>query len=134
MILLCYLLELFSFRESGVFHKIKENVLQVGCQKEEILLLIQQLYHASTRYPYAKKSPHYFLFNQKIGILCLNKNNSCKPKKISRAHFLIHDAENMCAFYTKQLLNNKPISEVSIIDNLEFSILQKTSVKLLPVF
>lgn len=50
------------------------------------------------------------------------------------AHYLIHDAEAMCAYYTKELLQKKPISQVSIIGNLQFSLLQKTSVKLLPIF
>ena len=45
------------------------------------------------------------------------------------SHFLIHDAENMCAHYTKE-----PLAEVSIIGNLGFGLLQKTAVKLLPVF
>jgi hypothetical protein len=50
------------------------------------------------------------------------------------SHYLIHDAESMCAYYTKELLQKKPLSEVSIIGNLQFSLLQKTAVKLLPVF
>jgi hypothetical protein len=39
----------------------------------------------------------------------------------------------MCAYYTKELLQKKPLAEVSIIGNLQFSLLQKTAVKLLPV-
>ena len=50
------------------------------------------------------------------------------------SHFLIHDAEAMCAYYTKELIQKKPLSEVSIIGNLQFSLLQKTAVKLLPIF
>ena len=50
------------------------------------------------------------------------------------SHFLIHDAENMCAHFTKELIQQKPLSEVSIIGNLQFGLLQKTAVKLLPVF
>lgn len=34
------------------------------------------------------------------------------------SHFLIHDAENMCAFFTKELIQQKPLSEVSIIGNV----------------
>jgi len=40
----------------------------------------------------------------------------------------------MCAYFTKELIQQKPLSEVSIIGNVQFSLLQKTAVKLLPVF
>ena len=50
------------------------------------------------------------------------------------SHYLIHDSENMCAYYTKELIQNKPLAEVSIIGNVHFGLIQKTAVKLLPVF
>ena len=50
------------------------------------------------------------------------------------AHFLIHDSESLCSFYTKELIQKKPLEEVSIISNFSFSLLEKTSVKLLPIF
>ena len=53
---------------------------------------------------------------------------------IQIAHFLIHDAESLSSFYTKQLILNKPLAEVSIIGNLQYSLMQKTAVKLLPIF
>jgi len=40
----------------------------------------------------------------------------------------------MCAYYTKELIQNKPLSEVSIIGNVQFGLISKTAVKLLPVF
>jgi hypothetical protein len=46
---------------------------------------------------------------------------------------LIHDAESLCSFFTKELIQKKPLAEVSIIGNLHFSLMQKTAVKLLPV-
>jgi hypothetical protein len=46
----------------------------------------------------------------------------------------MHDAENMCAHFTKELIQQKPLAEVSIIGNLQFGLLQKTAVKLLPIF
>jgi hypothetical protein len=40
----------------------------------------------------------------------------------------------MCTYFTKELIQQKPLSEVSIIGNIQYSLLQKTAVKLLPVF
>jgi hypothetical protein len=37
---------------------------------------------------------------------------------ITISHWLIHDAENMCTYYTKELIQQKPLAEVSIIGNL----------------
>jgi len=53
---------------------------------------------------------------------------------IQISHYLIHDAENLCAYFTKELTQKKPLDEVSIIGNLAHSLLEKTAVKLLPVF
>ena len=53
---------------------------------------------------------------------------------IQISHFLLHDCESVCAFYTKELIQKKPLSEVSIIGNFQYGLLQKTAVKLLPVF
>ena len=52
---------------------------------------------------------------------------------IKIAHFLIKDLENMSLFYTQELLQRKPLEEISIISNYKFSLLEKTSVKLLPI-
>lgn len=52
---------------------------------------------------------------------------------IKIAHFLIKDLERMSLFYTKELLQRKPLEEISIINNFKFSLLEKTSVKLLPI-
>jgi hypothetical protein len=46
----------------------------------------------------------------------------------------VHDSESLCSFFTKELLQKKPLEEVSIIQNFGFSLLEKTAVKLLPVF
>lgn len=40
----------------------------------------------------------------------------------------------MASFYTTELLQKKPLEEISIINNNRFSLLEKTSVKLLPIF
>lgn len=53
---------------------------------------------------------------------------------IELAHYLIHDSENMCATIVKELIGEKSINEVSIIGELKHSLLQKTAVKLLPIF
>lgn len=53
---------------------------------------------------------------------------------IQISHFLIHDCESICAYFTKELIQKKPLAEVSIISNIQHSLLQKTAVKLLPVF
>jgi len=53
---------------------------------------------------------------------------------IQIAHFLVHDSENLCAYFTKELTQKKPLEEVSIIGNVHHSLLEKTAVKLLPVF
>jgi hypothetical protein len=53
---------------------------------------------------------------------------------IKISHFLIHDAENLCSYFTKELIQKKPLEEVSIISNYGFSLMEKTAVKLLPVF
>lgn len=50
------------------------------------------------------------------------------------AHFLIHDTENICSYFTKELIQKKPLEEVSLINNYQFSLLEKTAVKLLPIF
>jgi len=42
---------------------------------------------------------------------------------IQISHFLIHDAENMCAYLTKELIQQKPLAEVSIIGNIQYSLL-----------
>lgn len=52
---------------------------------------------------------------------------------IKIAHFLVKDLENMSQFYTTELLQRKPLEEISIISNYKFSLLEKTSVKLLPI-
>ena len=39
----------------------------------------------------------------------------------------------MAQFYNDQLLQKKPLEEISIINNNKFSLLEKTSVKLLPI-
>ena len=39
----------------------------------------------------------------------------------------------MSLFYTQELLQRKPLEEISIISNYKFSLLEKTSVKLLPI-
>jgi len=49
------------------------------------------------------------------------------------SHFLIKDAINMTQFYTNELLQDKPLEEISIINNVGFSLLEKTSVKVLPI-
>ena len=53
---------------------------------------------------------------------------------IKISHFLIHDCESLCSYYTKELIQKKPLEEVSLISNFNFSLLEKTAVKLLPVF
>ena len=53
---------------------------------------------------------------------------------IEISHFLIHDSEALCSYYTKELIQKKPLEEVSLISNFNFSLLEKTAVKLLPVF
>lgn len=52
---------------------------------------------------------------------------------IKIAHFLVKDLDSMCQFYTQELLQKKPLEEISIISNFKFSLLEKTSVKLLPI-
>lgn len=52
---------------------------------------------------------------------------------IKIAHFLISDVEAMTKFYSNQLLDRKPLEEISIISNTRFSLLEKTSVKLVPI-
>jgi len=39
----------------------------------------------------------------------------------------------MCEFYSLELLQRKPLEEISIISNLNYSLLEKSSVKLLPI-
>ena len=53
---------------------------------------------------------------------------------IKIAHFLVHDSESLCSYYTKELIQKKPLEDVSLISNFNFSLLEKTAVKLLPVF
>ena len=50
------------------------------------------------------------------------------------SHFLIHDTESLCSYFTKELIQKKPLEEVSLISNFQFSLLEKTAVKLLPIF
>lgn len=40
----------------------------------------------------------------------------------------------MVTFYNNELLQRKPLEEISIINNNKFSLLEKTAVKLLPIF
>jgi hypothetical protein len=40
----------------------------------------------------------------------------------------------MSQIYTNELLQRKPLEEISIINNNRFSLLEKTSVKLIPIF
>ena len=49
------------------------------------------------------------------------------------AHFLIKDMANMAEYYTNELLQKRPLEEISIINNLKHSLLEKSSVKLLPI-
>ena len=49
------------------------------------------------------------------------------------SHYLVKDLENMTIFYTNELLQRKPLEEISIINNPRFSLLEKTAVKLLPI-
>lgn len=53
---------------------------------------------------------------------------------IKIAHFLVKDLTTMAQFYNNELLQRKPLEEISIINNNKFSLLEKTSVKLLPIF
>jgi hypothetical protein len=39
----------------------------------------------------------------------------------------------MTKFYSNELLDRKPLEEISIINNTRFSLLEKTSVKLVPI-
>ena len=52
---------------------------------------------------------------------------------IKIAHFLIKDAGQMAQTYNNELLQRRPLEEISIINNPKFSLLEKTSVKLLPI-
>ena len=52
---------------------------------------------------------------------------------IKIAHFLVKDLEQMSLFYTSELLQRKPLEEISIISNFKFSLLEKTSVKIVPI-
>ena len=52
---------------------------------------------------------------------------------IKIAHFLIKDQTYMTQFYNNELLQRRPLEEISIINNTKFSLLEKTSVKLLPI-
>lgn len=52
---------------------------------------------------------------------------------IKLAHFLVKDLNVMADFYTNELLQRKPLEEISIINNAKYSLLEKTSVKLLPI-
>ena len=53
---------------------------------------------------------------------------------IKISHFLVHDSEALCSYYTRELIQRKPIEEVSLIHNYQYGLLEKTAVKLLPVF
>ena len=50
------------------------------------------------------------------------------------SHFLISDCENMAAYYSQEILQGKSIEEISIFTNNKYSLLEKTSIKLLPIF
>jgi hypothetical protein len=52
---------------------------------------------------------------------------------IKIAHFLIKDLENMAEYYTNELLQRRPLEEISIINNSKYSLLEKTAIKLLPI-
>ena len=52
---------------------------------------------------------------------------------IKLAHFLVTDMASMASAYTAELLQRKPLEEISIINNPRFSLLEKTSVKVLPI-
>ncbi len=52
---------------------------------------------------------------------------------IKLAHFLIFDMSTMATIYTNEMLQRKPLEEISIINNPRFSLLEKTSVKILPI-
>ena len=52
---------------------------------------------------------------------------------IKIAHFLVKDLEQMAFFYSQELLQRKPLEEISIIGNFKFSLLEKTAVKILPI-
>ena len=52
---------------------------------------------------------------------------------IKIAHFLVKDLTEMTQVYNNELLQRKPLEEISIINNPKFSLLEKTSVKLLPI-
>lgn len=52
---------------------------------------------------------------------------------IKIAHYLIKDLYNMAEYYTNELLQRRPLEEISIINNVKYSLLEKTSVKLLPI-
>ena len=43
------------------------------------------------------------------------------------------DIQGMASYYTDELLQKRPLEEISIINNTKFSLLEKTSVKLLPI-
>jgi hypothetical protein len=49
------------------------------------------------------------------------------------SHFLMKDIQGMASYYTDELLQKRPLEEISIINNTKFSLLEKTSVKLLPI-
>ena len=44
------------------------------------------------------------------------------------AHYLIHDAESLCSYFTKELIQNKTLEEVSLMENFGLSLQEKTAV------
>ena len=44
-------------------------------------------------------------------------------ESVQISHFLIHDAENLCTYFTKELIQNKPLAEVSIIGNTHYGLI-----------
>jgi hypothetical protein len=61
---------------------------------------------------------------------------------IKISHYLLNECKNQCEFYIQQLTTKRPgassapsanVSDISIISDKRFSLLEKTSVKLLPI-
>jgi len=52
---------------------------------------------------------------------------------IKLSHFLVKDLEKMAEAYNNEMLQKKPLEEISIINNPKFSLLEKSTVKLLPI-
>ena len=55
---------------------------------------------------------------------------------IQIAHYLVNECKNQCEFYVTQLTKKQEgqnLNDISIISDKRFSLLEKTSVKLLPI-